>query len=172
MENAAPKIKLVFLDVDGVMTDGRITLNDRGEETKSFNVKDGLGLKLLKACGIEVVIVSGRESLALAHRAEELGITEVHQGVTDKKALCRGIIRDRGLEKEEICSIGDDLPDLPMLMEAGTRISVSDAVEEVRQVSTFITKNKGGYGAVREACEWILKFQGKWPAVVAAHEGK
>lgn len=172
VEKAAPKIKLIFLDVDGVMTDGRITMNDRGEETKSFNVKDGLGLKLLMAFGIEVVIVSGRESMAVAHRADELGIAEVHLGVTDKKALCRGIIRDKGLEKEEICSIGDDLPDLPMLMEAGTRIAVSDAVKEIREVASFITKSKGGYGAVREACEWILKSQGRWPAVVTDHKGK
>jgi YrbI family 3-deoxy-D-manno-octulosonate 8-phosphate phosphatase len=172
MEKAAQKIKLIFLDVDGVMTDGRITLNDQGEETKSFNVKDGLGLKLLMAYGIEVVIVSGRESMAVVHRAEELGITEVHQGVNDKKALCRGIIREKGLKKEEICSIGDDLPDLPMLMNAGTRISVSDAAKEVKEVASFITKSKGGDGAVREACEWILKAQGRWPAVVAAHKGK
>lgn len=161
MKKADPKIRLVFLDVDGVLTDGRITMNERGEETKSFNVKDGLGLKMLMAHGIEVVIVSGRKSMAVAHRAEELGITEVYQGVVDKKALCRGIIRDKGLEKEEICSIGDDLPDLSMLMEAGTRIAVSDAVKEVREMASFVTKSKGGYGAVREACEWILKSQGK-----------
>ncbi|MCP4668726.1 MAG: HAD-IIIA family hydrolase [Deltaproteobacteria bacterium] len=172
MEKASQKIRLIFLDVDGVMTDGRVTIDDRGEETKSFNVKDGLGLKLLMAHNIEVVIVSGRESKAVAHRAGELGIIEVHQGVTDKQVLLRGIIRDKGLEKDEICSMGDDLPDLPMLMEAGTRIAVSDAVKEVREVADFITKSRGGHGAVREACEWILKSQGRWSAVVAAHKGK
>ena len=162
IEEKAARIKLVFLDVDGVMTDGRITINDRGEETKSFDVKDGYGLKMLVSCGVEVVIISARRSQVVEHRARDLGIEEVYQGVTDKKALCNRLIKDRGLNKQQVCCLGDDLPDLAMFTESGLRITVADAVEEVREAADFITGRKGGFGAVREACEWILKCQGKW----------
>ncbi len=162
MEEKAAKIKLVFLDVDGVLTDGRITIDARGEESKSFDVKDGQGLKMLMSSGINVVFISGRRSQALAHRARDLGIEEVYEGVSDKKALCIQLIEKKGLKKEEICSMGDDLPDLAMFVESGLRIAVADAVKEVRAAADLITRNKGGRGAVREACEWILKCQEKW----------
>ncbi|MCJ7684537.1 MAG: HAD-IIIA family hydrolase [Desulfobacteraceae bacterium] len=162
MKEKAARIKLLILDVDGVLTDGRITINERGEEVKSFNVKDGLGLKMLMSTGIEVVIITGRKSMVVEYRARELGIDEVWQGIKDKRVLCKKIIGEKGLEKEEVCCIGDDLPDLAMFMEAGLRIAVADGVEEVREEADFVTKKKGGYGAVREACEWILKSKGAW----------
>ena len=171
-EEKAAKIKLLFLDVDGVMTDGRITMNSQGEETKSFNVKDGLGLKMLMSGGVDVVIVTGRSSQVVEHRANDLGIQEVHQGVTDKNLLCRQIIKDREFTKQEICCIGDDLTDLPMFSEAGLCIAVADAVKEVREAADFITRSKGGFGAVREACEWLLKCQGKWQAALDPLAGK
>ena len=163
MEGKTTQIKLLFLDVDGVLTDGRININEKGEETKSFYVKDGLGLKMLMSEGIEVVIMTGRTSMAVVHRAEELGVEEIWQGIVDKQALCRQIMAKRGLNKVEAGCIGDDLPDLAMFMEAGLRIAVADAVEEVRREADFVTKKKGGHGAVREACEWILKHRGALP---------
>ena len=165
MKKKAASIKVLILDVDGVLTDGRITLNERGDEVKSFNVKDGLGLKILMSTGIEVVIITGRKSVVVEHRAKELGIDEVWQGIKDKRALCKKIIGEKGLKKKEVCCIGDDLPDLAMFMEAGLRIAVADAVEEVREKADFVTKKKGGDGAVREACEWILKSKGAWPKI-------
>jgi YrbI family 3-deoxy-D-manno-octulosonate 8-phosphate phosphatase len=172
MEEKAARIKLVFLDVDGVLTDGRIVINARGEEIKSFDVKDGQGLKMLMSSGIEVVLISGRRSQALEHRARDLGIEEVHQGVADKKALCKQLIDEKGLKKEEVCSMGDDLPDLAMFMASGLRIAVADSVKEVRAAADLITRNKGGCGAVREACEWILKCQEKWSAALMAFSEK
>ena len=165
MKEKAASIKLLILDVDGVLTDGRITMNERGEEVKSFDVKDGLGLKMLMSTGVEVVIITGRKSMVVEHRAKELGIDEVWQGFKDKGALSRKIIGEKGLEKNEVCCIGDDLPDLAMFMEAGLRIAVADGVEEVREEADFVTNKKGGYGAVREACEWILKSKGAWSKI-------
>jgi 3-deoxy-D-manno-octulosonate 8-phosphate phosphatase (KDO 8-P phosphatase) len=165
MKEKAGRVKLLILDVDGVLTDGRITMNERGEEIKSFNVKDGLGLKMLMSAGIDVVIITGRKSMVVEHRAKELGIDEVWQGIKDKKALCKKIIREKRLKKKEVCCIGDDLPDLAMFMEAGLRIAVADGVEEVREEADFVTKKKGGDGAVREACEWILKSKGAWTKI-------
>jgi YrbI family 3-deoxy-D-manno-octulosonate 8-phosphate phosphatase len=166
LSEKASKIKLLLLDVDGVMTDGRITMNDQGEETKVFNVKDGLGLKMLMSSGIEVVILTGRRSQILALRAEELGIEEVYQGVKNKDMLCNQLRKVKNLKKEQMCSLGDDLPDLAMFMGSGLSIAVADAVKEVREAADFITKNKGGFGAVREVCELILKCQGKWRGVL------
>lgn len=165
MKEKSASIKLLILDVDGVLTDGRITLNERGEEVKSFDVKDGLGLKMLMSTGVEVVIITGRKSMVVEHRAKELGIDEVWQGIKDKRALSRKIIEEKGLEKNEVCCISDDLPDLAMFMEAGLRIAVADGVEEVREEADFVTKKKGGYGAVREVCEWILKSKGAWSKI-------
>lgn len=157
------KIKLLFVDVDGVLTDGRITLNEAGEEIKSFHVKDGLGLKMLMSAGIEVVILTGRTSGAVTHRSKELGIREVYQGSGDKGSVCKQILEEKKIEKREAGCIGDDLPDLAMFRETGLCIAVADAAEEVRQQADFVTFKKGGSGAVREACEWILKRQGDWP---------
>ena len=165
MKKMAANIKLLILDVDGVLTDGRITINEKGEEIKSFDVKDGIGLKMLMSTGIEVVIITGRKSMVVEHRAKELGIDEVWQGIKDKRELSKKIIQEKGLEKREICCIGDDLPDLAMFMEAGLRVAVADAVEEVREEADFVTKKKGGYGAVREACELILKSRGVWSKI-------
>jgi len=168
MEDKAAKIKLLCLDVDGVMTDGRITINAQGEEIKTFDVKDGQGLKMLMSSGVEGVIISGRKSPVLAHRAKDLGIDRLYQGVDDKKALCRRLIKEKGLDKDQVCSMGDDLPDLTMFSESGLRIAVADAVKEVRGAADFITKSRGGRGAVREACEWLLKCQGNWNEALTA----
>jgi 3-deoxy-D-manno-octulosonate 8-phosphate phosphatase (KDO 8-P phosphatase) len=117
--------------------------------------------------GIEVVIMTGRRSQILALRAEELGIEEVYQGVKNKDILCKQLRKIKKLKKDQVCSLGDDLPDLAMFMRSGLSIAVADAVKEVREAADFITKNKGGFGAVREVCELILKCQGKWRGVLA-----
>ena len=162
MDERFAGIKLLILDVDGVLTDGQIFLNHKGEEMKAFSVRDGLGLKMLMAGGVEVAIITGRRSSAMAHRGRELGITDVLQGVSDKKDVCRRMIEKRGLAREEVCCMGDDLPDLAMFGEVGLTVAVGDAVQEVRERADVITTKKGGHGAVRELCEWILKGQGKW----------
>ena len=163
-EKVAP-IKMLVLDVDGVLTDGQITLTQAGEEIKSFNAKDGLGLKMLISSGIGVVIITGRRSAVVERRAGELGIAEVWQGVQDKRTLLRKIIRDKGLEKGEVCCVGDDLPDLAMFAEAGLGVAVADAVKEVREGADLVTRKKGGRGAVREVCELILKGRGIWSKI-------
>ncbi len=172
MEKKAAGLKLLFLDVDGVLTDGRITLNENGEEVKTFDVKDGLGLKLLMNDGVEVVIVTGRRSRVVAHRARELGIREVYQGISDKRAVCKRLIAQKGLKKSEVGAVGDDLPDLAMFRESGLRITVADGAGEVREQADFITHKRGGYGAVRELSEWILKCRGQWPRIAFTEQSR
>lgn len=153
---AASGLKILFLDVDGVLTDGRIWLMPDGEEVKSFNVKDGLGLKMLSEAGIKIALISGRRSVSVERRARELGIQMVYQGISDKKTLIRGILKDLGLRSDQAGSVGDDLPDLAMFEETGLRCTVSDAVSEIKAEADFIAKEKGGRGAVREICDWII----------------
>jgi 3-deoxy-D-manno-octulosonate 8-phosphate phosphatase (KDO 8-P phosphatase) len=173
IEEKAVKIRLFFLDVDGVMTDGHISLNEEGvEETKTFDVKDGLGLEMLISGGVEVVVVTGRSSRVVETRAKYLGVNEIYQGVVDKGAICKRLIKEKGFERQEVCCVGDDLPDLAMFAEAGLCIAVADAVQEVREASDFVTSNKGGSGAVREICELLLKCQGKWDNAVSVFTGK
>ena len=162
-EEWAAKTKLLILDVDGVLTDGRIIMSDRGEEIKCFNVKDGHGLRLLMDAGINVAIITGRKSKTVEHRTRDLGIREVYQGVKDKEALAKELIQHKKLDKEQVCCMGDDLPDLPMFNQVGISIAVADACPELLTEADFVTKNRGGKGAVREVCELILKAHGKWP---------
>ncbi|MFC1824807.1 KdsC family phosphatase [Thermodesulfobacteriota bacterium] len=161
----ATQIKLLILDVDGVMTEGQILLDSHGEEIKVFNVKDGQGLRLLMRAGIDVAIISGRRSKALQFRAEELKISEAYQAVDDKGAICQELCRRKKLTQKQVCCMGDDLPDLPLFSQAGLSIAVADAAAEVLEAADFITEHRGGKGAVREACELILKAQKKWPTV-------
>jgi YrbI family 3-deoxy-D-manno-octulosonate 8-phosphate phosphatase len=163
LKDRAAKIKLLILDVDGVMTDGRIMLNDRGEEIKSFNVKDGQGLRILMRSGVDVVLITGRMSKAVEYRARDLGIRELYQGIEDKESLCIELLEARRLDKEQVCCIGDDLPDIPMFKHAGLSIAVANAAVEVRDAACHVTKKGGGKGAVREVCKLILKAQGSWP---------
>lgn len=158
-------LKLMVLDVDGVLTDGRVVLDAEGREIKAFDVKDGLGLKLLMRAGIEVALVTGRGSKAVSRRAAELGIEDVFMDIADKKAVCRKMMAERGLNREAVCAMGDDLPDLAMFDESGLCIAVADAVQEVRGRADYITRRGGGQGAVREVAEWILKCRGQWPKI-------
>ena len=159
----AAKIELLILDVDGVLTDGRIIMNDRGEEIKYFHVRDGHGLRLLMNAGIHVAIITGRKSKTVEHRARDLGIREVYQGVKDKESLAKELIQHKKLDKEKVCCMGDDLPDLPMFNQVGVSIAMADASPELLTKADFVTQKRGGKGAVREVCELILQAQGKWP---------
>jgi 3-deoxy-D-manno-octulosonate 8-phosphate phosphatase (KDO 8-P phosphatase) len=165
IDQKAKKIKMLILDVDGVMTDGRIVMNDLGQEIKFFNVKDGHGIRLLLKAGIDVAIITGRESEAVRLRAADLGIQIVYQGVKDKESVCKNIMNEKGLVKEQVCCIGDDLPDIPMLGCAGLPVAVADGTYETRKSAIYVTKASGGGGAVREMCEIILKAKGAWPKI-------
>ncbi|HPD60334.1 MAG TPA: HAD-IIIA family hydrolase [Thermodesulfobacteriota bacterium] len=158
----AKKIRLLVLDVDGVLTDGAIIYSDNGGESKSFNVKDGLGIKMLTQEGIKVAIISGRNSRAVEYRAKDLGIQEVYQGIKDKVAVFDEILKKNKINPEEIGFMGDDLIDLPLLYRVGFAIGVSDAAREIKNAVDYVTKLPGGKGAVREVCELILKSQKKW----------
>lgn len=164
------RIKLLLLDVDGVLTDGSIIYNDSGAETKVFNVKDGLGIKMLMKAGIQVGIVTGRTSKALYHRCNNLGISLIFDGVRDKPSVLELISERTGLPAEDIAFVGDDLIDLPLLKQVGLSIAVADAHETVIENVDMVTSKKGGAGAVREVCEAILKAQGLWSKVLEYFE--
>ena len=149
-------IKLLILDVDGVLTDGKLYIADDGTETKSFHVQDGLGLKLLSENAIAVAVISGRKSKATMLRLEELGIKHSYYGVIDKTQPFNLLKQQLRLQNENIACIGDDLPDLPIIQTAGFGIAVANAVLKVRQAADYVTKAKGGEGAVREICDIIL----------------
>jgi 3-deoxy-D-manno-octulosonate 8-phosphate phosphatase (KDO 8-P phosphatase) len=169
MKDRLKNIKLLLLDVDGVMTDGRIIFDSNGIESKFFNVKDGHGIKLVQRAGIEVGIVSGRSSQVVASRAAELGIDRVFQGSLDKLSVYRQILEDTGLDDARIAFMGDDIIDIPVMRRVGFAAAPADAVEEVLPHAHFVAKNRGGWGAVRELCDLILKAQGAWETVTAKY---
>ncbi len=143
------------------MTDGRIIVDDHGAEIKNFDVKDGHGLVCLRRAGVEVAIISGRKSNAVDHRANELGIDQVYQGIRDKASLFQRLLQQKDLAPDQVCYMGDDLPDLPLFDQVGIAVAVADAVPEIRAAASLTTKSKGGRGAVREICDSILKAQKK-----------
>ena len=167
----AAKIELLLLDVDGVLTDGGLIYSDSGEELKQFHVRDGSGLKLWHLAGKRSAILSGRKSLVVERRAAELGIAPVLQGVPDKLPAFGVILTETGLCAEQVCAIGDDLPDLPVLKRAGLAIATADACAEVRQAADYITGVRGGRGAVRDAIEWLLKSRGSWDQLISRYTG-
>ena len=158
-------IKILILDVDGVLTDGRVIYTDSGEEIKRFDVRDGHGLKLLMRSGIEVILLTGRESKVVLHRARDLGIEHVYQKALNKIEVYKTILADRSLEDKDVGFVGDDLIDLPVLRKVGFSAAVPDAVPEVKEMVDYVTLKKGGEGAVREICELLLKAQNKWEAL-------
>jgi 3-deoxy-D-manno-octulosonate 8-phosphate phosphatase (KDO 8-P phosphatase) len=150
------KIKLFILDVDGVLTDGKLYFSDNGIETKSFNIKDGVGLKLLLKRGIEIAVISGRKSKATQKRMRELGIKYIYLGINDKIKVFDQLKKKLHLKNENISAIGDDLPDMSLMQQVGFSIAVKDAVPKIRALADCITKATGGNGAVREACELLM----------------
>jgi 3-deoxy-D-manno-octulosonate 8-phosphate phosphatase (KDO 8-P phosphatase) len=162
MKDALKKIKLFAMDVDGVLTDGRIIMDSNGVETKNFDVQDGFGIVFLKKCGIKTAIISARESGVVAHRAKDLKIDKVHVGVYPKLSAYESILKEFSLLDEEVCFIGDDLADVCIMHRCGVAIAVANAVFEVKQMADYVTVKSGGAGAVREAIELILQAQGQW----------
>ena len=156
------RVRLLLLDVDGVLTDGGIIYDDKGLETKAFNVKDGLGIRLLMDTGIKVGIVTSRVSKALYHRCDDLGISLVFDGIGDKSGVLGDISKRTGVPAEEIAFVGDDLGDLPLMRKVGLSVAVINAHETVLENADMVTTTRGGAGAVREVCEAILKAQGLW----------
>jgi len=163
----AAKIRLLLLDVDGVLTDGRIIIDDRGVETKQFHVRDGQGISLLMRSGIDVGFITGRSSNVVRLRAKDLGVRLVYQGIGDKLACYREIKRKTRRSDDEIAYVGDDMTDLPVLAQVGLAVSVADGWAEFSRKVDYITAKRGGRGAVREVAELLLKAQGKWPKLAS-----
>ena len=167
-EERAKKIKLLLLDVDGVLTDGRIVIGNYSDEIKSFDINDGLGIVFLRRVGIKTAILTARSSRIVKIRAKQLGISKVYQNHYKIKSL-KEITRKFRVKEEEICFVGDDLIDIPLLKRVGLSICVPDAMKEVKEFTHYITEKKGGRGAVREVCDMLLKAQGKWEAATGKY---
>jgi 3-deoxy-D-manno-octulosonate 8-phosphate phosphatase (KDO 8-P phosphatase) len=165
----ARRIKLVAFDIDGVMTDGTLFLGDDGQEYKGFNSIDGHGLKMLKASGVELAIITGRSSRVVENRALNLGIDIVHQGAHDKLAVYEALCRKLALRCDETAYMGDDVVDLPVMRRAGLAITVPAAPELVKAHSHYITDREAGHGAVREACEFLMRAQGTLETALAPY---
>ncbi len=162
----AQNIRLLVLDVDGVLTDGRLYFDAKGETLKVFHVRDGHGIKLAQRAGLEVALLSGRRSDAAYHRARELGIVRFHEGLRDKVAVLEDIMASMGIEAAQVAAVGDDLVDLPLMSRAGLSVAVADAVPEVLAAAHWVTALPGGRGAVREVCDLLIKAQGKWGEMI------
>lgn len=158
----AAKVKLLLLDVDGVLTDARLIIGDDGQEYKAFNSRDGHGIKMLQRNGVATGIITGRTSEVVKHRVRDLGIKYVHQGCKEKHPVYRQLIGELGLQPEQTAYVGDDVVDLPIMLEVGLAIAVQNAHPLVRQYAHWITPSIGGYGAAREACEMIMYAQGTY----------
>ena len=169
MNKAQPNIRLVVMDVDGTLTDGRIQLSTTGAEVKSFHARDGAGIKFLASVGIKAAIMSGRASDATSKRAEELGLDVVFQGVSDKAAQLQALCASLDLTPAAAAFIGDDLGDIPPMRLAGYSAAPADAAKETREAATYVCTRPGGEGAVREAIEDLLKRQGLWARVLEMH---
>jgi len=166
LTGAAKKIKLLIMDVDGVLTDGSIILDNKGNEFKAFHVRDGHGIKLLIRAGVNAAIITGRQSEVVERRAKELGITEVHQNSRNKIEAYDRIKKKFSLGDDEIAYVGDDVVDLPLMRRAGLSFAVADSPDEVKSYATAVTKNKGGKCAAREIIELILKARGLWDKLI------
>ncbi len=164
------KIALLLTDVDGVLTRGEVVYTDAGAEIKRFNVKDGLGIRLLLENGIKTGVVTGRTSQALRHRCKDLGIALVFDGVKHKERVLDTIVSETEIPADRIAFVGDDLPDIPLMKRVGFAIAVADAHETVKAHADLVTTRNGGDGAVREVCEAILKAKGMWTKIIASWE--
>ena len=169
VEERCQPVELILADVDGVLTDGRIVVNNQGIETKHFHIRDGMGIRLWQRAGYRFGVVSLRSSQIVKTRAAELDIGIVRQGADDKLATSLEIVAQLGLSAQQVCYIGDDLPDLPVVRAVGLGVAVADACGELVEAADYVTKAPGGCGAVREVIEMILKAQGRWDDVIQAY---
>lgn len=166
LRKIARHIKLVILDVDGVLTDGGIILDNQGNELKSFHVRDGHGIKMLIRAGLRVAIITGRKSKVVERRAQELGITDVYQKCYDKMKAFSELSAKYSLSGNQIAFIGDDIVDAPLMKKVALPVTVADADEEAKKCALLITRQKGGKGAVREVSDFIIKAQGLWERII------
>ena len=166
INNRAQRIKLLLMDCDGVLTDGRLWLMVAGDEQKAFHVRDGQGISLCHRAGLRTGIITGRTSSAVERRAQGLKMSYVRQEAKDKIKALDEILADAGVTADECAYIGDDVGDIPVMHRVALAVAVADAVTETKQAAHYVTELKGGAGAVRAVCDLILKAQGKWDAVM------
>jgi 3-deoxy-D-manno-octulosonate 8-phosphate phosphatase (KDO 8-P phosphatase) len=168
VQEKARSIRMIIMDVDGVLTDGRIIYSDDGTEVKAFYVKDGVGLRAAQRAGLLVAILTARVSEAVARRARELSITEVYQGIADKVETYEALLQRHHLTDDVVAYVGDDVNDLPLLARAGLSAAPADAAEDVKARVAYVAERGGGRGAIREIIELILKAQGRWEQVITS----
>lgn len=162
------RIRLIAMDVDGVLAESRLIYTDREGEVRSFSIKDGMGITLARQAGLKVALISGRESAIVARRAAELHLSDIYQGVIRKREPFFQLLQKYGLDREQVCYIGDDVNDLPILRESGLAVAVADAVEDVKRVAHYVTFARGGNGAVREIIDHILHLQNLYEEAIKA----
>lgn len=168
LKYAASKIKALVTDVDGVLTDGSLTFDEDGKEYKTFNAKDGQGIVMLNKAGFVTAIITARENGTVRYRFKNLGMTKLYEGSKNKIASLKELMSEFNLKPEEIAYMGDDLPDICVLKEVGLPCCPSDAVEEVKKYSKFVSSKNGGKGAIRELCDLILKSTGKYDSILSS----
>lgn len=166
----AAKVKLLLLDVDGVLTDGRIVYDSKGRDSKFFDVHDGLGVYLLHKAGIPTILITARGSRSIKPRARDMHVAKVYAGIFPKSKILDKVLSQYRIQPEEICFVGDDLVDLSLMKRVGFAVAVFNAAAEIKQVASYISLRTGGRGAVREVAELILKAQGKWQEVLAYYD--
>ncbi len=171
MDEKLAKIKLLLLDVDGVMTNGQIIYDGQNTEMKAFDVKDGHGIKLLQRTGIKIGIITGRSSAVVSRRAKELGIEILYQGALKKLDPYLEILKQEGLTDEQVAYVGDDVIDLPILRRVGFSVTVADAVPDMAPLVDYVTVRPGGRGAVREVCDMLIKASGQWDELTRRYFG-
>jgi len=169
LEERLKRIRLIIFDVDGVLTDGGIIFGSGGLEIKTFHVRDGHGIKIAKRCGLELTMITGRNSDVVQRRAQDLGIAKVYQGIFDKRPVLEELLKEYALEPDQVAVMGDDGVDIPLFRRVGIGFSVPEAPEEVRREAGYVTRRTGGKGAAREVIEMILKAQGKWDRALARY---
>jgi 3-deoxy-D-manno-octulosonate 8-phosphate phosphatase (KDO 8-P phosphatase) len=166
----AQKIKVVLLDVDGVLTDGRIIYDSRGHDMKFFDVHDGMGVYLLKKAGIPTILITAKGSRAIKPRARDMQVAEVFEDVSPKSSVLERILKKYQVSAEEVCFVGDDLVDLCIMKRVGFPIAVFNASADIKKIASYITLREGGRGAVREVAEMILRSQGRWQEVIGWYD--
>lgn len=169
LEQRCRSIELILSDVDGVLTDGKIVLDNQGIESKRFHVRDGVGVKLWQKAGYRFGVLTQRSSQSLKVRAAELGIEIIRQGIPDKLTALKQIVAELKLSRNQVCYLGDDLPDLPVVRAVGLGVAVADACAELREAAHYVTTVPGGGGALRETVELILKAQSRWGDVIQTY---
>lgn len=168
MKDKIKRIKVLAMDVDGVLTDGKIIIDSSGSEIKNFNVYDGYGLLFFKRAGYQTAIITARASTPVEVRARDLRIDRVYQDAYPKGNFYRQMLKDFNVKDEEVCYVGDDLPDIEVLRQVGFAVAVANAMDDVKKAADYVTRTPGGEGAVREVIELILRTQGKWEEVIQA----